>query len=175
LFGVSCKENIAGVPAGTVIVVAAPVAGWIARSPTNAESGTVCGEPGALSATAREPVSEPVLFVFNIIVIVHVVFAAKLELQVFDWVKAFAPDGMVIPATFRVAAPVLVRITFCVWVEPTRAGGKLAVIGLNDTAGMGGGGATTWMVSDAVSVVSPSVLTMLKLYVPPDVVELTEI
>jgi hypothetical protein len=175
LFGASCKENTAGVPAGTVIVVAAPVAGWIARSPTDAESGTVCGEPATLSATAREPVSEPVFFVFNVTVIVHVVFAAKLEPQVFDSVKAFAPDGMVIAAIFSVAAPVLVRSTFCVWVEPSKAGGKLRVTGLNDTAGMGGGGATTWMVSGAVSVVSPSVLTMLKLYVPPDVVELAEI
>lgn len=175
MLGASCKENTAGVPADTVMVVAAPVAGWIARSPTEAESGTVCGEPAALSATVREPVSDPVVFVFNVTVIVHVVFAAKLEAQVFDSVKAFAPDGIVIAAIFRVPVPVLLRSTFCVWVEPTKAGGKLTGTGLRDTIGRGGGGTTTWMVSGAVSAVTPSVLTMLKLYVPPDVVELTEI
>lgn len=73
---------------------------------------TVCGLPGALSATLRLAERAPVAVGAKITVIVHLLPAAKDPPQVFVWLKslAFAPVILML-FRVRVAVPVFVSVT----------------------------------------------------------------
>jgi hypothetical protein len=72
---------------------------------------TVCGEPGALSATLRFAVSEPADFGAKVIVILQVAPTATLVPQVFVWLNelALAPVK-VMPVIESEAVPELVSV-----------------------------------------------------------------
>lgn len=75
------------------------------------ETGSVCGLPGALSATDTEALLDPEAAGLKVTLIVQFFPAATLVPQVFVWVKSpeFVPV-MVTLVMLRVAVPVLVRV-----------------------------------------------------------------
>lgn len=76
------------------------------------ESAADCGLPLALSAMESDALRVPLAAGVNMIAIVHVLPAASDELQVLFWLKSPASEPVkVIPEMFKVALPVLSRVT----------------------------------------------------------------
>ena len=113
------------VTAGAVVLVPEP------------ESGTVCGDPDALSATLIEAVLVPVAVGVNTTVMVQVAPAATLVPQLFVWLKSPGlPPVSETETPVSAAVPVLVRTVLVdALATPTPWFPKLRDTGLNDTDG----------------------------------------
>ena len=86
----------------------------MAAAPSVPERLTVWGLAPESSATLRVAVRVPALEVLRMTLIVQLAFAARVDPQVWVWLKsaAFVPE-IVMLFTFKVALPVLLSVTVC--------------------------------------------------------------
>jgi hypothetical protein len=115
---------VAVCPALIVAEVELPFAGVMEKSTAEADSGTDCGEPEALSVNCRFPVAEPTTVALNVTVIVQEACTATVPPQ-FELALKLPPEPAEVAATLAIASgafPVFVSLTVCWLVAPTSNG-----------------------------------------------------